>query len=260
MASIAHLVAAAFLFRAFLATATAPERSTREFANCSTTVDQRDGVAEAFAAASGNAFTLVFDCAVFVRIGVDIAKPIFVESGTRVVFWGDGQLLLANQLVPAFLFVNVKDVQLTDWNVLYTGTQLYLHYDGTYSIDEALGYYEVNGTVISQNNSYAPTQFNFADITLREYFAARRNVTGWNPVWYGPTSASATFQIIGNTSDMTVSGMRLVASSDRACDFVLVAFGFEVGFLSNQRINSSTPQNAATCAIPSALTFSEGVG
>lgn len=103
------------------------ERSIQEFANCTTTVDQRDGVAAAFAAASGGAFTLVFDCPVFVNISLDIAKPIFVESGTNVVFRGDGQLWLANQLLPAFLFVNVMDIVLQDWDIQYAGSQLYPH-------------------------------------------------------------------------------------------------------------------------------------
>lgn len=129
--------------------------------------------------------------------------------------------------------------------------------DGSLSIDEAIGFYLDNGTVFPQNNSYAPTQFNFADITLRQYFQSHRNVSGWNPVWYGPTSESASFQFIGDTRNVRVSGMRFVAASDRACDFVLVAFGFQQGFRNNQHITSSSQCNASTCAIPSYLQFGQ---
>ena len=232
------------------------ERSIREFAQCSATVDQREGVATALAAARAAAFTLVIDCPVFVHIGLDIARPLFVESGTRVVMRGTGRLSVDNALLPAFVLANVRDVELLDWDVLYTGSQLYPDITGALSIQAAIGYYLLNGTRVADNYS-APVAASFNDLTLRQYYAAHRNVSGADPAWSGPTNLAAMFNLMGDTQDVRISGMRLTASGKRAVDFVLVAFGFNVGWLSDQRLRPGQPFNGSTAAIPTHLTFSD---
>lgn len=190
---VASALLAAFLFASALCAAErAPECSIRDFAACSTGVDQRDGVAAGFAAAAGFNCTLVIDCALLVEIGLDIAKPIYVESGTRVEFRGAGSLWLANQLLPALMFVNVNNVELLNWEVQYVGTNFFPLLNGSHTISGNIGYYVANGSVVPVPSDgdpmHAPVGGTFNDLPLRQYYEQRRNVSfsaGGNPAWAG---------------------------------------------------------------------------
>ena len=56
--------------------------------------DEEAAVAAAFAAAANNAFVLQVDCPVFIHVGADIARPIFVEQ------WNHGELHRQRQVHP----------------------------------------------------------------------------------------------------------------------------------------------------------------
>lgn len=246
------------LLAALLAAAQPPECSVRDFATCSTTEDQRDGVAAALAAAAGANCTLVVDCALLVRIGVDIARPIFVESGSRVLFRGAGQLLVDNQMLPVFVFANVRDIELLEWRMLYVGTQWYSFLNGTRTINMRIGYYEQNGTVVP-NAGDAPVGGTFNDVTLRDYYATHRNVSGYNPIWVGPNNLAAVFNFVGSTENVRVDGMLVNSSGTNAVDFVLNCFAFNLGFKSDQIISSTTNTTSATAAIPRGVSFTNMV-
>src|SRR5580704_5314290 len=65
-------------------------RSIRNWVVCDGRTDDAVGAATAFFAAKHHAFILLVYCPVFIHTGTDVARPIFVDSGTTVYFTRDG--------------------------------------------------------------------------------------------------------------------------------------------------------------------------
>ena len=229
------------------------EKSIAGWVSCDGTTDDTEGVARAFAAARHSAFTLVVDCPVRRHIGVDVARTIFIDSGTNVTFTGAGKFTVDNVLHPAFVMVNSNDIVLTDWNV---------EYDASLPVNWKTGGYESAGQLVASTGD-APPAAAFSYTSMTHWLAANRAVNfkavqgDVSSIWAGPTNTSAVFFVSGDTYNLTVSGMRLYAPPAAGADrFVPMAFSLSANYKSNQTVSSATPKTAEYVAIPHRLTFS----
>jgi hypothetical protein len=228
------------------------EKSIGGWVNCDGTTDDTAGVARAFAAARHSAFTLVVDCPVRLHIGIDIARTIFIDSGTNVTFTGAGKFTVDNVFHPAFAIANSNDIVLTNWNV---------EYDASLPVNFKTKGYENQGQYVA-SESNAPPASAFNDETLSNWLTANRAIAfdskqGYvRSEWVGPTNTSAVFFVIGDTFNVTVTGMRLYAPPAAGADrFVPMAFSLSANYKNNQNVTSATPQTAAHVAAPHNLTF-----
>ncbi len=230
------------------------EKSIAGWVSCDGTSDDTEGVARAFAAASHAAFSLVVDCPVRLHIGTDIARPIFIDTGTAVIFNGAGKFTVDNVFQPAFVMANSNDIVLTNWNV---------EYDASLPVNWKTGGYENAGQFVA-SASNAPPAGAFNDLVLTKWLAANRAIAFdrtqgiVNSVWTGPSNTSAVFFITGDTSNVTITGMRLYAPPAAGADrFVPMAFSLASNFKSSQSVTSATPQTSDNVAVPHNLTFSD---
>lgn len=223
-------------------------RSISEWVTCGGVVDGAAGVARAVQAARNGAFKLNVDCPVLIKIGTDIAKPIFIDNDTTIQFTGSGQFTVDNVFVPAFAIVNSARVKLVDWRVQYVGSM---------PVDWATGGYLNNGVFVA-NAGGAPPSYMFNDIALKAWLYSNRQIsfTDTNPYWTGPIGASAVFHIRGSTTDLTISGLKLfVPSGAGGHQFIPVAFSLTPGNLNGKTYSASTPFTTDNFAIPTRITF-----
>jgi hypothetical protein len=114
-------------------------KSIGNWVGCTGTSDDTAGVAKAFAAARHGAFTLVVDCPVNIKIGMDIARTIFIDDGTTIEFTGSGKFTVDNILIPAFVIADSGNITLTNWNV---------EYDAGLPVDQNVGGFTNNGDFV----------------------------------------------------------------------------------------------------------------
>ena len=224
----------------------------REWATCGATVDSAKGVAAAFAAAKNGAFTLEVDCPVFIHIGADIARPIFVDSGTTVNFSGDGKFIVDNMFVPAFAIVNSSNITFTNWRVQYSAITPVDPY--------AEGYYN-NGVYIRRPVTAATPQADgFNDYTLKKWMIAHRGVVFEirAPLWIGPVDVSAIFYFRGTASKVPYLGLNFLwlAMSAAMDMFRWRSRSISVRKIT-QTIKATTPVTSEFYATPSNLTFTD---
>jgi hypothetical protein len=226
-------------------------QSIRNWVSCDGRTDESTGLAHAFAAARHGAFTLVIDCPVRVHIGMDIAKPIFIDDGTSVEFAGGGKLTLDNVFIPAFVIVDSSHIALTNWNV---------EYDASLPVSQKVGGHERNGHF--ETGALPPNAFN--DGTLTPWLSANRRIVfdrssgAVNSKWSGGTNLCAVFFIAGDTSDLHVSGMHIYAPPGAGGErFIPVVFSLNSDYKPNQTVTSQTPASAQYIAIPHDLAFSD---
>ncbi len=227
-----------------------PVRSIRAWTHCDGVQDDRDGVAKATAAAAGGAFVLQIDCPVLIHVGLDIAKPIFIDNDTAVRFSGQGLFILDNTLIPSFVIANSR-------NVTLAGARI--EYRAGLPIDMGTGYYEENGKRVTVGAGGDPPGGTFNDKTLRAWLLAHRGVIygpGAHADWAGPTDLSAIFYIAGSTSHLTVTDMKLFAPPTAGADrFIPVAFALVLGLNSNQTIVGPPPEAPQYYSLPSQIAF-----
>jgi len=225
-------------------------RSIRDWTRCDGVTDDAKGVATAFAAAAAGGFVLNVDCPVFVHVGDDVARPIFLDNGLTVTFSAGGLFIVDNSLIPTFVIANSQDVTLKDWRV---------EYRGSVPIDMTTGHYHMDGKQIA-SAAIDPPGVAFNDSRLKTWLTANRGLTfakGQGPDWGGPSGETAIFYLVGQTSRVTVSGMKLFVPGAAGGDqFIPVAFMMVQGWRSNQAIAATTPKDSAHFAVPSALRFS----
>ena len=227
-------------------------RSIREWTHCDGSADDARGVAAAFAAAKGGAFTLLVDCPVRIHIGMDIRRPIFVEDGTTVQFSGAGTFIVDNEMVPAFIFANTISVRLRDWCVRYTGRE---------PIDVNTGGYFSDDSWIASGASPAGA---FNDSVLTPWLAAHRNLEfqgrgrdGKSP-WSGPTNFSALFFLLGSTSDISFQHFKIFTSTaTKGSNFIPVVVSAQPGYKSGQRVADSMSASPNALAVPSNIRFED---
>ena len=248
----ALMVATAILVTSAGSGASDLQKSIREWTACDGAVNASEGVARAFAAARHAAFTLIVDCPVRLHIGDDIARTIFIDDGTRVEFTGAGKFIVDNVLHPAFVIANSSGIVLTNWNV---------EYDASLPVNWKTGGYENSGAFVA-STANAPAAGAFNDGPLTKWLAENRGVTfertqgATHAIWTGPTNMSAVFFITGDTSHVTVTGMRLYAPASAPGDrFVPMAFSLSANYTSNQVVTTATPRTTAHVAVPHDLTF-----
>ena len=230
------------------------EKSIAGWVSCDGITDDTEAAARAFAAASHSAFTLLVDCPVHLHFGSDIARTIFVDSGTNVTFSGAGKFTVDNVLVPAFVMANSNDIVLTNWNV---------EYDASLPVNPKTDGYENAGQFVASAASEAPAGA-FNDVTLTKWLTVNRAIVFDSKLghvssnWVGPTNVSAVFYITGDTFDVTVTGMRLYAPpAAGASRFVPTVFSLSQNYKSGETVTAATPQTARYRAVPHRLTFSD---
>jgi len=101
---------------------TGTKKSIKNWASCDGVTDDSVAVAQAFDAAKNNAFILEVDCPVYMHVGMDVARTVFIGNGTQINFTPPGLLIVDNTLIPAFVIANTNNVRLTNWNVEYVGS------------------------------------------------------------------------------------------------------------------------------------------
>ncbi len=233
-----------------------PLRSIREWATCDETKDSAKEIAKAFAAAKNAAFALNVDCPVFAHIGSDIARPIFIDDKTTVIFSGTGKIVVDNLFIPAFVLANVSNVTLKNWRIQYSAVVPVNPRTG--------GYYNDGVFISSPSSAMTPQAGAFNDGTLRLWLSRNRGVkfadgaARGTPRWTGPVMSAAIFHFRGTTANVTVSGLKVFAPQDAGVDaFAPNVFSFNIGPKNNQTVTASSPIDATTSAIPSNLAFSD---
>ncbi len=245
---VSTLLTAAILPAAVLAmagSASAANRSIRDFTACDGRSDDTEGLRAALAAAGHNAFTLVVDCPVNVRIGDDVAKPLFFESGTTVQFTGRGQVVVDNSGIPAFVFANSSDIHLLGWRVMSLGSAPLSGYTE--------GYHQ-NGQWVA-SKGMASAKFN--DLTLTPWMGQHRQVTlgGFN-LWSGPTNATALFYFTGDDGNIEVRDLTVtVPDVQRVSHYVPMVFSFTTGYPNGWKTMKGNPDNNRP-AVPHNITIS----
>ena len=232
------------------ADAAAGRKSVGGWVKCDGIADDSEGLARAFAAAGHSAFTLVIDCPLRMTVGMDIARPVFIDDGTTVEFSSAGKLIIDNVFIPAFVIANSSNITLTNWNV---------EYDASLPIDSNTGGYEKNGQLVSGQLPGAA----FNDLRITPWLTANRHIVfdrSQGPVtskWSGPTNVCAVFFITGPSSNLNVSGMRIYAPASAGGDhFIPVVFSLNPNFRNNQSVNAKTPSVAQVVAVPHDIVFS----
>jgi hypothetical protein len=225
-------------------------RSIRQWVSCDGKTDDRHGVAQAIDAAKNNAFTLVVDCPVFISVGSDVSRPIFIDNGTTVAFSSAGRFITDNAHIPAFVIANSAHIRLLDWKILYVGKL---------QIDTQFSGYTMDGQFIPQAGRSKPSSA-FNDIVLTAWLAKNRSIkfSGTYSPWVGPTSTASLFYLVGSVRDVDIRGLHVFVPKDApASRFVPMVFTSAVGFRDNQTATRDTPLNSDRFAVPSDLTFTD---
>jgi hypothetical protein len=222
-------------------------QSISHWVSCTESQNDIEGVAQAFAAASHGAFTLVVDCPVNVKIGSDIGQIVFIDNGTSVEFTSSGKFIVDNAFIPTFVIANSSAITLTNWQV---------EYEGGISVEQGTSYLD-NGKLGEGKPGNA-----FSDIALTQWLTAHRQVKFNNEYgavkaqWSGTTNACAVFFITGDSYDIAVTGMHLyVPSTAGGSNFIPVAFTSSLNYKSGQTVTARTPVTAQYVAVPHDLTF-----
>ncbi len=181
-------------------------RSIREWTTCDGITDDSVGFAKAINLAKNKSFILQVDCPVYIKIGMDISKPIFIDNGSDIRFNGDGLIIVDNILLPAFVIVNSSHINLTNWQIKYRG--------GLPISDITGGYYQHNKFVTQSGRT--PSAHAFNNITLKNWLIENKDIifaNGFSSFWTGPLDSSAIFYIKGNSSDINISNMFISSES-----------------------------------------------
>lgn len=228
---------------------TGVKKSISNWVTCDGVTDDSLGVAQAFAAARNNAFVLEIDCPVFMHVGMDVKRPVFIDNGTHVDFSPAGLLILDNTLIPAFVVADTSDVALTNWNIEYVGSLPINYITG--------GYFD-NGEWITNGGKAPGSVFN--DRILAPWLTANRGIHfghGVSAQWSGPGDISAIFYLTGDTSNIDVEDMNVWVPKTAGVDhYVPMVFALTGGQTSDQNVTVNTPDMRPYYATPHDLTFS----
>lgn len=225
-----------------------PIRSIKEWTKCNGIDDDGIGLRRAILAARGGAFTLNVDCPVSFHVGMDIAKPIFIDNGTTIQFSGNGLITVDNVLVPAFVIANSLNIKLLDWKIKYTGSMVVNENTG--------GYYDNNKWIPVTYRAPAAQMFY---ITLSNWLKENRNINyarGVNTISTGYLDPSAIFFIKGDTSNVVIKDMQLSAAANaKPNKFIPIAFSLNPGEANNQSFTAPAAFKKPILNVPHNITF-----
>jgi len=208
------------------------KQSIRNWTTCDGVTDDNAGVAQAFSAAKNNAFILEIDCPVYMHVGNDPTRPIFIDNGTQVDFSPAGFLILDNSTVPSFVMADTENVRLTNWNVKYIGS---------------LAVDNIPSTVFT-NTVLTPWLSRNRAIEFSGSARAR---------WTGTTGSTAMFLLAGSTSNIDVEDMNVRVPQDAGADHFVPMFVQMMALQTpDQTVTSNTSFTQPYYAIPSNLVFS----
>lgn len=212
---------------------TVSARSVKEWAVCDGVTDDSVSFAQAIFAARHSAFTLIVDCPLYLRMGMDISKPIFIDNETTIDFNSKGLVIVDNVLIPAFILANSSNINLLDWKIQYTGG---------IPIDDNIGGYYNDGVFVTQSGK-TPAAHAFNNITLKNWLQQNRGVTfakNQSTIWTGPLDPAAIFYLKGNTFNIKIKNMSLFVSESTSADkFIPIAFSLNPGEMDNQNITAN---------------------
>lgn len=214
------------------------KRSIRDWAVCDGVTDDNRALGQALAAAKNHAFILEIDCPLFVHVGEDPTRPLFIDNGTQIDFSPNGLIILDNSLIPSFLIADTQDITLTNWNI---------EYQGALSIDE-----------MGVDGSNPAWTFNIN--RFENWLIENRNITfaaNMQPYFPGNSDESAIFFIAGNSSGVYVEDMNVWVPQSAGSDhFVPMVFALAVLETPDHSVTRDTPFGLPYFSIPSNLSFS----
>jgi hypothetical protein len=223
-------------------------RSVKEWTKCNGVDDDSAGLAQAVLAARGGAFTLNVDCPIYFHVGMDIAKPIFIDNKTTIKFSGNGVIIVDNVLVPAFVIANSSNINLLNWKIKYTGSMV---------VDENTGGYYDNSKWIPVTYRAPAAQMFY--ITLSNWLRQNRNINyarGVNTISTGFLDPSAIFFIKGDTSNVVIKNMQLFAAANAKPDkFIPIAFSLNPGEANNQSFTAPAIFKKPILNVPHNIVF-----
>lgn len=225
-----------------------PVRSVKEWTKCNGADDDRTGLMRAILAAKDNAFILKVDCPLFVHIGMDIAKPIFIDNGSTIQFSGNGLIIVDNVLVPAFVIANSLNINLLNWKIKYTGSMVVNENTG--------GYYDNSKWVPVTYRAPAAQMFY---ITLSNWLRQNRHISyarGVNTISTGYLDPSAIFFLKGDTSNVVIKNMQLSAAVNaKPNKFIPIAFSLNPGEENNQSFTAPAVFKKPILNVPHNIVF-----
>ncbi len=228
-------------------TAQGGARSLREWAACDGKTDDARAVGDAFAAAHDGAFTLIVDCPAFIHVGMDIARPIFIDNRTTVRFRPGGLFITDNVLIPSFVIADSSDINLLGWRVRYVGgAPVDMHVDGFYEDGVFVRHPGISPSGIAN------------DVTITRWLTANRGVIFQKrtAVWASPTNTSAIFYITGSASRVVVKDMKVFApESAPGSQFAPTVFVSVANWKPHQTVTAATPITSDYAAAPNNLVF-----
>ena len=227
-----------------------PSRSIREWAQCGEGIDNTDNVRRAFQASSAQHFTLVVDCPIFLNIGTDITRPIFVGSNTSVAMSPDGEFIVNNIFVPAFVLANSNNITFQNWHI---------EFRARVPVNPDVGGYYVGGRFIAKAGRFQPA-YAFNDDTLTSWLGQNRGlnfVRSTAPAkspWNGPTNTSAVIFMIGDVHDVVVRGLKFTAPQSASPDQLIpVCIQTSAGYIDNEAVERSDHPDPTLMAVPHRL-------
>lgn len=235
----------------FSFSAQADSRSIRTWVHCDGKTDDEAGVTTAFAAAKGGAFTLVVDCPIFIHVGTDIRRPIYIDDGTTVQFTAAGLFKVDNIQIPAFLLVNSTKVRLLGWRVQFVGELPIAQHIGSYYNNNS----PVQGTHTDPSSA-------FTDQALTQWVTAHRGIhfIHTRAPWPGSTDTSAVFLLMGNTNDVEFRDFKMFVAPDaRGSQFMPMAFASILGGNNNATLahqGPGSPDSSGQFSVPNHIVFS----
>jgi hypothetical protein len=235
----------------FSFSAQADSRSIRTWVHCDGKTDDEAGVTTAFAAAKGGAFTLVVDCPIFIHVGTDIRRPIYIDDGTTVQFTAAGLFKVDNIQIPAFVLVNSTKVRLLGWRVQFVGELPIAQHIGSY--------YDNNSPV---QGTHTDPSSAFTDRAVTEWVTAHRGIhfIHTRAPWPGSTDTSAVFLLMGNTNDVEFRDFKMFVAPDaKGSQFMPMAFASILGGKNNVTLahqGPGSPDSSGQFSVPNHIVFS----
>lgn len=196
-------------------------RSIREWGvACNATSDETEKFRDAVSDARDNNFVLLIDCPLNIKIGMDIAKPIFIDNNTTIRFKGRGVIYVDNKLVPAFVLANSHNITLQNWVVKYNGGIPISPYTN--------GYYNNGVWVNTDSKLMSPPSLYFINQTLSNWLTVYRQIVFNRGYSFstGLPDPYAIFYIKGDSSNLMFDNMKISSNSpmSRADKYIPLAF------------------------------------